>query len=212
MVKVSFVCPVFNKQKYLKDVINSIKNQKGEFDKEFIFINDGSTDLSLKYLKKFSKNLKKVKIIDQSNRGPAVATQKGIESSSGDFLKLVGGDDILHPDCTSLLLNTIVKNKSVGVFSRYQLVDDFNKLKFKKTEPSNLKKINSPLLDTVKSSFSGTSPNLYCNKTVKKSGGCNTKIFVEDFSLVLGISTFGNFCFIDNVTSFGPKNDKKSKE
>ena len=71
MVKVSFVCPVFNKQKYLKDVINSIKNQKGEFDKEFIFINDGSTDLSLKYLKKFSKNLKKVKIIDQSNRGPA---------------------------------------------------------------------------------------------------------------------------------------------
>ena len=25
MVKVSFVCPVFNKQKYLKDVINSIK-------------------------------------------------------------------------------------------------------------------------------------------------------------------------------------------
>ena len=43
------------------------------------------------------------------------------------------------------------------------------------------------------------SPNLYCNKTVKKSGGCNTKIFVEDFSLVLGISTFGNFCFIDNA-------------
>ena len=55
MVKVSFVCPVFNKQKYLKDVINSIKNQKGEFDKEFIFINDGSTDLSLEYLKKFTK-------------------------------------------------------------------------------------------------------------------------------------------------------------
>ena len=208
MVKVSFVCPVFNKQKYLKNVINSIKNQKGEFDKEFIFINDGSTDLSLEYLKKFTKKLKKVKIIDQSNRGPAAATQQGIECSSGDFLKLVGGDDILHPDCTSILLNTIIKNKSVGVFSRYQLVDDFNKVKFKKNKPSNLKKINSPLLDTVKSSFSGTSPNLYCNKAVKKSGGCNTKIFVEDFSLVLGISTFGNFCFIDSVTSFGPKNDK----
>ena len=55
MVKVSFVCPVFNKQKYLKNVINSIKNQKGEFDREFIFINDGSTDLSLQYLKKFTK-------------------------------------------------------------------------------------------------------------------------------------------------------------
>ena len=88
------------------------------------------------------------------------------------------------------------------------MVEDYNKLKFKKNKPYNLKKIESPLLDTVKSSFSGTSPNLYCNKTIKKSGGCNTKIFVEDFSLVLGISTFGNFCFIDNVTSYGPKNDK----
>ncbi len=208
MVKISFVCPVFNKQKYLKDVIDSIKNQKGEFDREFIFINDGSTDLSLEYLKKFTKDLKKVKIINQTNHGPAVATQKGIEYSSGDFLKLVGGDDILHPDCTSILLNTIIKNKSVGVFSRYELVEDFKKLEFKKNKPFNLKKIDSPLLDTIKSSFSGTSPNLYCNKTIKKSGGCNTKIFVEDFSLVLGISTLGNFCFIDNVTSYGPKNDK----
>ena len=61
MVKVSFVCPVFNKQKYLKAVIDSIKNQKGEFDREFIFINDGSTDLSLEYLKKFTKKTKKSK-------------------------------------------------------------------------------------------------------------------------------------------------------
>ncbi len=207
MVKVSFVCPVFNKQKYLKDVIDSIKNQKGEFDREFIFINDGSTDHSLEYLQKFTKKLKKVKIINQNNHGPAVATQHGIDVSSGDFLKLVGGDDILHPECTNILLNTIVKNKSVGVFSRYELIDDYKKLKFKKSKPSILKKIDFPLLDTVKSSFSGTSPNLYCNKTVKKSGGCNKRIFVEDFSLVLGISTFGNFCFIDNVTSYGPKDD-----
>ena len=207
MVKVSFVCPVFNKQKYLKDVINSIKNQTGEFEREFIFINDGSTDLSLEYLKKFTKKLKKVKIVNQSNHGPAIATQQGIDISSGEFLKLVGGDDILHPDCTNILLNTIIKNKSVGVFSRYELVEDYKKLKFKDSKSSNLKKIEFPLLETVKSSFSGTSPNLYCNKTIKKSGGCNTKIFVEDFSLVLGISTHGNFCFIDNITSYGPKND-----
>ena len=65
---------------------------------------------------------------------------------------------------------------------RYELVEDYKKLKFKNRKPSNLKKIEFPLLETVKSSFSGTSPNLYCNKTIKKSGGCNTKIFVEDFS------------------------------
>ena len=52
MLKISFVCPIFNKKKYLPLVLPSIKNQVGDFEKEFIFINDGSNDGSLEYLKK----------------------------------------------------------------------------------------------------------------------------------------------------------------
>ena len=48
MSSVSFVVPVFNKSSYLKHVVNSISSQKGDFDKEYIFIDDGSTDDSLK--------------------------------------------------------------------------------------------------------------------------------------------------------------------
>ena len=59
MVKISFVCPVFNKEKYLNEVLKSINNQKGEFEKEFIFINDGSSDNSFNYL---SRKLKLGKI------------------------------------------------------------------------------------------------------------------------------------------------------
>ena len=33
------------------------------------------------------------------------------------------------------------------------------------------------------------------------------KNFIEDFSLVLGLSKYGSFSFIDNITSFGPKDD-----
>ena len=207
MVKVSFVCPLYNKQSYINEVLLSIKNQVGDFSKEFIFINDGSTDQTLQYLKKITKKWKNTKIFSQKNLGPAAATQKGIENSKGDYLKLVGGDDLLHPNCTNLLLNIMKKNKSVGVFSKYKLINNYKGLKFKNEKPLNIKKIETPLFETVKSSFSGTSPNLYCNKSIKRSGGCNTKIFVEDFSLVLGLAKYGNFSFIDNVTSYGPKND-----
>ena len=41
-------------------------------------------------------------------------------------------------------------------------------------------------------------------KAIKKSNGCNKKLFVEDFSLALELAKLGNFCFIDNLTSFGP--------
>ncbi len=40
MTSVSFVIPVYNKSKFLKPVIKSIKSQKGKFKKEYIFIDD----------------------------------------------------------------------------------------------------------------------------------------------------------------------------
>ena len=57
---------------------------------------------------------------------------------------------------------------------------------------------------TIKLVFAGTTPNLYCNTAIKKSDGCNVKIFIEDFSLVLELSKFGSFSFIENVPSFVP--------
>ena len=50
--------PVFNKAKYLKTVIKSLRLQTGNFDKEYIFVNDGSTDNSLEILQKEIKSLK----------------------------------------------------------------------------------------------------------------------------------------------------------
>ena len=50
MGSVSFVIPVFNKAKFLKYVIESLKQQSGKFEREFIFIDDGSTDNSYKMI------------------------------------------------------------------------------------------------------------------------------------------------------------------
>ena len=58
MSSVSYVIPVFNKSKFLKPVINSLKSQKGSL-KEYIFIDDGSTDQSYKILKR-NKKFKKI--------------------------------------------------------------------------------------------------------------------------------------------------------
>ena len=144
MVKVSFVCPIFNKEKYLPNVLNALKNQKGEFKKEYVFVNDGSQDNSLECLKSITKKWKNTKIISQTNKGPASATQKAIDSSTGDYIKLLGGDDVMSEFCTKILLEVITKNKSVAVFSRYKLLKDLNKIKFKNQIPLNLKIIENP--------------------------------------------------------------------
>ena len=83
MVKINFVCPIFNKEKYLPNVLNALKNQRGEFQKEYVFVNDGSQDNSLECLKTITKKWKNTKIISQLNKGPASATQKAIDLSFG---------------------------------------------------------------------------------------------------------------------------------
>ena len=71
MTSVTFVIPVFNKATYLKHVIKSIIKQKGRFEREFIFINDGSTDSSLKILRNETKKMSNCRIINQKNMGSA---------------------------------------------------------------------------------------------------------------------------------------------
>lgn len=209
MVKVSYVCPIYNKSQYLKDVTYSIKNQVGEFEKEYIFVDDGSNDNSISYLQKYTKDWRNIKILSQSNFGPAIATQRGIDAANGDYIKLVGGDDIMEPNCTKILLDAIIKSKSVAVFSRYKLLKTYEKIRFNNDDKLlNIRTLYNPILATIKSNFSGTTPTLYEHSSIKTSGGCNKKVFIEDFSLALGLSKFGSFTFIDNVTSYGPEEDK----
>ena len=54
MTSVSFVIPVYNKATYLKEVIQSLRSQNGDFEREYI-LNDGSTDNSLEILKNVKK-------------------------------------------------------------------------------------------------------------------------------------------------------------
>ena len=56
MVKVSFVCPIYNKSSYINKVLKYLKQQNGSYEQEYIFINDGSEDSSLSKLKKIQKN------------------------------------------------------------------------------------------------------------------------------------------------------------
>ncbi|CAM7593379.1 glycosyltransferase family 2 protein [Escherichia coli] len=54
MCKVSVIVPVYNVEKYLPECIDSLLKQTFE-DVEFIFVNDGSTDLSSNILEKYKE-------------------------------------------------------------------------------------------------------------------------------------------------------------
>ena len=94
--KVSVFLPIYNKEKYLINSIESLQKQTIK-NIEIIAVNDCSTDNSLKILKKLSKKDHRIKIINNDrNHGLLYSRAKGIVNSKGDFLMNLDPDDKLE--------------------------------------------------------------------------------------------------------------------
>ena len=91
-IKVSIIIPVFNTSKYLKQCLDSVINQTLR-EIEIICIDDGSTDNSLKILKEYQKNDKRIKILTQKHKKQGAARNYGISIACGEYIGFVDSDD-----------------------------------------------------------------------------------------------------------------------
>ena len=105
MQGVSFVITIFNKAPYLAAVLPALRAQCGDFEREFIFVDDGSTDGSADLIERKTADWPHaVEVIRQGNAGASKATNTGVDAASLPWIKLVDGDDVLVPAATSWLL------------------------------------------------------------------------------------------------------------
>ncbi len=108
MPKVSVVIPVYNTEKFLARCLNSVLSQSVS-DIEVICINDGSTDNSLKILEEYAAKDKRIKVINQENKGQAVARNCGLKSIQGDYVFFIDSDDFIHQQTLEILLTIAEK-------------------------------------------------------------------------------------------------------
>ena len=196
MTSVSFVIPVFNKAKYLKTVIKSLRHQTGNFHKEYIFINDGSTDNSLEILKREKKNLKNCKIISQKNKGSASATNVGIRASNMKYIKFLDADDLIINKTTLILLKLLEKNKNfILAYGLQRKVENISSEKLDdKLENINITFQKNPIKSAMRNSMFNPSQFLVRTDICKKLGGCDERVIhSQEYSLTLRLANIGNF-------------------
>ena len=99
----SVIIPVYNAQKYLKQCIDSVLNQKTDYKYEIICIDDGSIDDSPKILEAYLE-YDNMRVISQTNHGIAFARNRGIENANGKYILLVDNDDYLAENFIQKLL------------------------------------------------------------------------------------------------------------
>ena len=109
MVEISVIIPLYNGEKYIKRCYESIINQDFDKEVEIIFVDDGSSDNSLKILNELKKNNPKITVISQQNKNVGGARNTGLKIAKGKYVSFIDIDDFISSDFLSGLYNVIEK-------------------------------------------------------------------------------------------------------
>ncbi|KKP43153.1 MAG: glycosyl transferase family protein [candidate division WS6 bacterium GW2011_GWC1_33_20] len=90
-MKISIITTNYNTEKYLERTINSVLNQKGNFELEYIITDGASTDGSLEIIKKYKD---KLKYISEKDKGQSDGINKGLKMATGDIVAFLNADDM----------------------------------------------------------------------------------------------------------------------
>lgn len=133
---ISIIIPVFNKEEYLKQCIESVIKQTYE-NIEIIIIDDGSTDDSFNIIKKYSQKDRRIIAIKKKNEGVSKTRNYGLNLAKGEYIAFVDADDWIEKD----YLLELYKNRSDLTICSYNTINGDKRnvehaynLKFKSNE------------------------------------------------------------------------------
>ena len=106
--QISVIVPVYNGELYLKECIDSIRNQTYP-NLQIIIVNDGSTDNTSVVCEQYARIDKRIQVVNKENAGLVAARKTGIEHASGKYIGFVDADDWIDKDMYESLLNVMEK-------------------------------------------------------------------------------------------------------
>lgn len=106
MAKISVIIPVYNAERYLEACVDSVLSQQN-CNLEVILVNDGSSDHSLEICEKYAEADKRIRLINQANKGVSAARNAALRTSTGEWIMFVDADDWLTSNAIEELANAI---------------------------------------------------------------------------------------------------------
>ncbi len=120
-MKVSVVIPTYNRAAYLVEAIQSVLAQTFR-DFEIVIVDDGSTDNTADVVKTINDS--RLHYIFQENRGVSAALNTGWRAAGGEYIGILGSDDMWLPTCLQELVQTLETSPHLGVvYARAQGMD-----------------------------------------------------------------------------------------
>lgn len=111
----SVVIPLYNKENYISETLESVLSQTFA-DFEVIIVNDVSTDESLTVAQKFADG--RIRIINhEKNKGLSASRNTGIENSQADLIAFLDADDLWEPKFLETIYNLVINHPEAALFA-----------------------------------------------------------------------------------------------
>lgn len=199
---VSVIIPTYNREKYIKEAIESVLNQTYKYV-EVIIIDDGSTDNTKKIIDEINKrNNNIIKYYYQENSGVARARNYGIEVSTGDYIAFLDSDDFWDLDKLQKQMNKINMSKVeccyCGTYKYYHQNSKKRKIK-------NSFKEGKVLIDILRGYINSETISWVINKEILITHNlyftenCD---FSEDLEFYLKLSSISNVCCVNEFLCY----------
>jgi len=121
---ISIITPNYNASEFVEETIESIINQTYK-NWELIIVDDSSTDNSIVIIENCISGDDRIKLLKlNANSGPAIARNKGIEASKGEYISFLDSDDSWCSNKLKTQLNYMRKNDIALSFTSYYSVDE----------------------------------------------------------------------------------------
>jgi glycosyltransferase involved in cell wall biosynthesis len=115
---ISVVMPCYNASAYLASAVDSVLSQSYP-DVELIVVDDGSTDGSQAILKGYGNRIVRV---EQKNRGPGPARNRGISMAKGELIAFLDADDWWSAECLEQLHRSLIDSRAALAYCGWQNV------------------------------------------------------------------------------------------
>jgi glycosyltransferase involved in cell wall biosynthesis len=119
--RVSVLVPAYNRAGYLLEAVNSAVNQTFR-DLEVVIVDDGSTDDTPQVVRGIDDP--RVHYLHQENRGVSAALNTASRAARGEYLALLGSDDVWLPNLLEELVPVLDTDADLGlVYARARGMD-----------------------------------------------------------------------------------------
>lgn len=190
---VTVITPAYNRASYLDETILSILNQDYP-NLEYIVLDDGSADNTLKVIKKYQDRLR---WDTHKNMGETNTVNKGFAMAKGEIIGVVNSDDPLLPGAIRKIVEYMMSDpKLIVVYPDWNMIDSDGKL----IQQIKANDFTDPI-DMVKKHHCLPGPGAFfrCEVIEKLKGRDPEFRYVSDLDFWFRAGVFGKFARIPEV-------------